>query len=174
MRQRWAAELLESHVSYPVLAYFRSQHDYQSWLAALTTILDAASVIMTGCAPAPARQAELTFAIARHAAVDLAQVLRTAPAPPSPPRLVPGDMARLRMALAGHGITLSGDATTDRTIDELRAMYEPYVNALSLRLLMPLPDWGIEGERQQHNWRTSAWGRSPSADLRVLDVHDDD
>ena len=38
--ERWSAELLEGHLSYPVLAYFRSQHDNQSWLAALTAILD--------------------------------------------------------------------------------------------------------------------------------------
>src|SRR5204863_6718456 len=37
--ERWAAELLESHLSYPVLAYYRSQHSNQSWLAAMTTIL---------------------------------------------------------------------------------------------------------------------------------------
>jgi len=42
----WSAELLESHLSYPVLAYFRSQHDNQSWLAALTTILDTAALVM--------------------------------------------------------------------------------------------------------------------------------
>src|SRR5499425_1421022 len=33
--ERWSAELLESHLSYPVLAYFRSQHDNQSWIASL-------------------------------------------------------------------------------------------------------------------------------------------
>src|SRR5262245_53685398 len=38
--ERWSAELLESHVSFPLLSYFRSQHDNQSWVAALTTILD--------------------------------------------------------------------------------------------------------------------------------------
>jgi hypothetical protein len=32
----WSAGLLESHLSYPVLSYYRSQHDNQSWLAALT------------------------------------------------------------------------------------------------------------------------------------------
>jgi hypothetical protein len=31
--ERWSAELLESHVSFPVLSYFRSQHDNQSWVS---------------------------------------------------------------------------------------------------------------------------------------------
>ena len=34
--ERWSAELLESHISYPQLCYFRSQHTSQSWLSALT------------------------------------------------------------------------------------------------------------------------------------------
>src|SRR5213592_3586399 len=46
--ERWAADVLESHISYPVLAYFRSQHNNQSWLAALTTILDASALVIVG------------------------------------------------------------------------------------------------------------------------------
>src|SRR5215471_14765465 len=44
--ERWSAELLESHVSFPVLAYFRSQHDNQSWVSSLTTILDSCAFVM--------------------------------------------------------------------------------------------------------------------------------
>ena len=77
--ERWAAETMESHLSYPVLSYFRSQHDNQSWLAALTTVLDASALVMVGIEGTCARQAELTFAMARHAVVDLAQVLRRRP-----------------------------------------------------------------------------------------------
>jgi hypothetical protein len=35
----WGSELLESHLSYPMLAYYRSQHQDQFWLAALTAIM---------------------------------------------------------------------------------------------------------------------------------------
>lgn len=52
--ERWAAAVLESHISYPVLAYFRSQHDNQSWLAALATILDASALVLAGACCAPA------------------------------------------------------------------------------------------------------------------------
>ncbi|MBI3328075.1 MAG: two pore domain potassium channel family protein [Nitrospinae bacterium] len=77
--ERWAAEVLESHLSYPVLGYYRSQHDNQSWLAALTTILDASALVIVGIDAGPARQALLTFAMARHAVVDLAQIFNTPP-----------------------------------------------------------------------------------------------
>ena len=65
--ERWCAELLESHLSYPQLAYFRSQHTNQSWLAALTAILDTCALIIAGVNDGPTRQAQLTFAMARHA-----------------------------------------------------------------------------------------------------------
>jgi hypothetical protein len=70
--EHWSTELLESHISYPVLAYFRSQHDNQSWLGALTAILDATALCQVGIPNAPRRQGQLTFAMARHAVVDLA------------------------------------------------------------------------------------------------------
>src|SRR5262249_57799774 len=69
--ERWSAELMESHLSYPVLAYFRSQHDNQSWIASLTAILDACALVLVGVECACERQAELTFPIARHAVVNL-------------------------------------------------------------------------------------------------------
>src|SRR5439155_22732943 len=77
--EHWSAELLESHLSYPVLAYFRSQHDNQSWLGALTTVLDTCALVMVGIDGVSVWQARLTFAIARHAVVDIAQIFRTAP-----------------------------------------------------------------------------------------------
>ena len=65
----WSADLMESHLSYPVLAYFRSQHDNQSWLASLTAILDVCALAMVGLEGLCQYQARMTFAIARHALV---------------------------------------------------------------------------------------------------------
>ncbi|MHB8503837.1 MAG: potassium channel family protein, partial [Candidatus Acidiferrales bacterium] len=76
--EHWSAELMESHLSYPVLAYFRSQHDNQSWVASLAAILDTSALVMVGIEGACEKQAELTFAIARHAVADLSQVFGTA------------------------------------------------------------------------------------------------
>src|SRR5262249_53129208 len=72
--ERWSAELLESHLSYPALSFFRSQHDNESWLGALTVILDACALIQAGVDGVPRYQARLTFAMARHASVDLSQI----------------------------------------------------------------------------------------------------
>jgi hypothetical protein len=158
--ERWSAELLESHLSYPVLCFFRSQHDNQSWLAALTTILDTCALVLVGIDGTSTWQAKLTFAMARHAVVDLAQVFRTKPHDPQfeSSRLLAGDLDRIREILAKHDTDLRDGEDANKKLSELRTMYEPYVCALSEMLMMPLPPW-IVGKDAIDNWKTSAWGR---------------
>src|SRR5580698_5297991 len=104
--ERWSADLLASHISYPVLVFFRSQHGNQSWLSALTVMLDVTSLIMTGVEGIHPEQAKLTFAMARHAAVDLAQVVNSQYSPHDPDRLAVADRDRLKTELAWRGVTL--------------------------------------------------------------------
>jgi hypothetical protein len=159
--EHWSAELMESHLSYPVLCYFRSQHDNQSWLVALTTVLDTCALVMVGVDGAPAWQARLTFAMARHAVVDLAQIFHTPPRTPDRDRLSPADLSRLRMSLAAAGIPLRDGAAADQRLMELRRMYEPYVYAMAEYLCMSLPVWILQKEKATvDNWQTSAWERS--------------
>jgi hypothetical protein len=159
--ERWSAELLESHLSYPVLVYFRSQHENQSWLAALTTILDACSLIVVGVENGPFWQAKMTFAMARHALVDLAQVFNTSPRAPDIDRLHPETLAQMRRTLAASGIALGDGNEVEKRLGELRRMYEPYVNSLAGFLFMTLPPW-IHPGNAMDNWQTSAWERNPT------------
>lgn len=154
--EQWAAELLEGHLSYPVLAFFRSQHDNQSWLSALTTILDTCALVIVGVDGASGRQAQLTFAMARHASVDLSQVLNTRPRLPDKDRLPPEDLARARRLLGEAGVILKAGEQADRKLVVLREMYEPYVNALSQLLLMTLPPW-LPSEDAHDAWQTTGW-----------------
>src|SRR5438034_10489195 len=103
--ERWSAELLESHLSFPVLGYYRSQHENQSWVGALTTILDTSALLIAGVEGPDRYQARLTFAMARHVAVDLALVFSTRPAPP-PDRLPEAELVRLWESLRGAGLRL--------------------------------------------------------------------
>ncbi len=155
--ERWAAELMESHLSYPVLCYFRSQHDNQSWLAAMTTILDTCALVMVGIGGASAWQARLTFAMARHAIVDIAQVFSTAPHP-SKDRLSHADFERMLSIVQPDQRWTADLADAEHRLSEMREMYEPYVAALSEFLVMPLPPW-VLSEDTIDNWKTSAWGR---------------
>ncbi|BCS55636.1 potassium channel family protein [Geobacter sp. SVR] len=154
--EQWSAEFLEGHLSYPVLAYFRSQHDNQSWLAALTAILDTCALLMAGVQGACERQAQLTFAIARHALVDLSLVFKTKPREPKENRLSPERLVVLRDILSTAGIRLEGEEASDLKLTELRWLYEPYVEALAGYFRIPVPPW-IGEEGKVDNWRASTW-----------------
>jgi hypothetical protein len=72
----WSSDVLESHISYPTVGFFRSQHQKQSWVSALACLLDLSALIEVGIDGIPTWQPHVTFAIARHTVVDLAQLFR--------------------------------------------------------------------------------------------------
>lgn len=154
--ERWSAELLESHLSYPVLTYYRSQHERQSWLTALTTILDACALLIVGFEGITVPTSRFTFAMGRHAAVDLAQIYGTPPMNPKLSRLSPEDFARMRDALAEVGLQFRNEENAEKRLYELRLIYEPFVNALAEHLLVNLPPW-IPATKTVDDWQTSAW-----------------
>ena len=154
--EMWAADLMESHLSYPVLCFFRSQHDNQSWLAALSTVLDTCSLVMVGIDGTPKWQAQLTFKMARHALVDISQIFNTSPVRNDGARLTVEQLAELRNVLRDNGVEMNSEPGDERTLTELREMYEPYTEVLSSYLLMPLPGW-MPQPKVTDNWQTSAW-----------------
>jgi hypothetical protein len=158
--ERWAATVLESHLSYPMLGFFRSQHERQSWLATLTLILDTSALVVVGVGndtgTFPARQARLTFAMARHTVGDLCQLLAAPPLTHAPDRLPPAELQRLRGTLADAGLPLRDGADGDRQLAALRALYEPYVAALALLAHLELPGWFPDLESAD-DWETTAW-----------------
>jgi len=169
----WAAELLETHLSFPVLAYYRSQHEDQSWVAALAVILDTCALVLA-CGRGLvddelAEQAAFTFAMARHATVDLAQVFQSPSMRPTRTpdgRLPPAERVRLNEILMGlaarseawkNGDKDMGDRAEGRIVelDKLRALYEPYLEGLSAYLLMDLPPWAPTPGALD-DWQTTA------------------
>ncbi len=156
--ERWSTEILESHLSYPVLNYYRSQHEHQSWLAALTTILNVSALLMVGIDELPSTNARFTFAIARHAAVDLTQSLKTAtPVPdPSHSRLSHDDFKRMCTMLAEAGLYIRDDQETEQRLCDLRMIYEPFLRVLADYLLITLPPW-LPEPKSVDDWQTSAW-----------------
>lgn len=160
--ERWSAELLESYLSYPVLAYYRSQHDTVSWLSALTAILDTSALVQIGFKGDPpwqkalTWQAKLTFAMARHMIVDLALILNVPPVTPKPERLSLAGWQYLCDQLALSGLSLCDSEASQAELWELRRQYEPYVYGMAQRLILELPPWTIEAHHPD-NWQTSAW-----------------
>lgn len=155
--EKWSAELLESHLSYPILAFFRSQHENQSWLSALATILDVSALVLVGIKDIPPRTARLAFAMARHTVVDLGQVLGCSLQNSKTDRLSSNDLARLRALLRAHEVHLAEGTAAEAKVRELRDLYEPYLNSLSDALSMPLPAW-LPRPDEKDNWQRTAEG----------------
>jgi hypothetical protein len=177
--ERWCAEMLETHISYPILCYYRSQHDNQSWLAALTAVLDTCALLITTVEGPSTRQAQLTFAIGRHTLVDLGHVfhqerneqrLRSEP----PTRLADEEYMRLCDLLSKAGFSLCGDLGARDRLTAIRALYEPHACALASYLRLQLPAWAPplpDPARRRDGWSTVADLRSPSAIADRLTAH---
>jgi Ion channel len=156
--ERSSAEILESHISYPAVAYFRSQHNNESWLAALTAILDLTALVLSCVVETDFRQVRLTFAMCRHTVVDLAQLFQTPPHALPFERLAEVDFDRLRAQIEQSGFQVRERSAAADKLSELRQMYEPYLQGLSRYFYMQIPPFILATEIRD-NWRTSAWGR---------------
>ena len=168
--ERWSAEILESHISYPILCYYRSQHDNQSWLSALTAVLDSCALLISVVPGVASRQAQLTFAMARHALVDLGHVFhlerREAEwrARGGPDRLPPANFNQVCDAMHEAGLQLCGDPDAAARLHALRALYEPHAQALGNYLGMSLPGW-IPEPRAKDQWKLVEAVRSQAASV---------
>jgi hypothetical protein len=154
--ERWSAEILESHISYPILCYYRSQHDSQSWLSALVAILDTCALLISVIEGPPSRQAQLTFVMARHALIDVGNVfqveereawLRGA----ETDRLPAAEFDQLCGALGEVHLRLCRDSASANRLHTIRALYERHAFALADYLRMPLPVW-VTPPKRNDQW----------------------
>jgi hypothetical protein len=148
----WGAELLESHLSYPMLAYYRSQHDNQSWLAALAAVMDCCGLIMVGVSELSPLQARMTFGMARQVVVEMARSLRIQPSRYDGGDRLP-DEAYDRMEAAFHsaGLAWDGGGDSKAMLQALRSTYEPLLDGLARHLLLPLPGWVPDANASDHS-----------------------
>ena len=166
--ERWSAELLESHISYPSLCYFRSQHSNQSWIGALTAILDVSALMVAGVQEHAARQAQLTFAMARHALVDLSQTFSLPLVTNGEDRLPPDRFELLYKSLCESGIRVCRDADSMERLKKMRSLYEGHAETLGRYFRMPLPPW-IADHPHKDNWLSVARLRQAAEDAASSD-----
>ena len=160
--EKWGAELLEAYLSYPVLCFYRSQHDDQSWLLTATAVLDACALIENGIEGddawiKPLRfQAHNTLAILRHVLVDLAYILQLEPDFKSGSRLTPEIEMWIRDDLAKVGLVLMADPAAANRLRTTLDLYEPYALGMGEELLMPISSFG-RADVLKDNWEIAAW-----------------
>ena len=121
------AEILQSHLSHPVLSFYRAQHWGQSWLVSLTTLLDSCALLIVGGEGLAAEQARLTYRMGLHLLKDLTDALGLAVDPQAPGRLTEADVPALIAALEASAIPLDDRAAQDGAAPPAR----PAVRGLS-------------------------------------------
>ncbi|MCZ2497959.1 two pore domain potassium channel family protein [Xylophilus sp. Kf1] len=140
--ESWAGDLIESQAAYPMLAFYRSQHEGQSWVGSLATVLDVCSLLIAGADDGRRQQATATFVALRRTLVEVCEVLQVPAAAGARSRPM-DETARTRLGVSMRGILTEweNDPAAMQAVDRLRASYEPRVIALAAYLLLPLPAW---------------------------------
>src|SRR5439155_22418683 len=129
----------ETHRSYPLLAFYRSQHVNQNWLAALTAMVDVAAFVKATSADGELEAADVTYRIGRHALADLALQFSLEAA--AVDRLSDADFDDLFRIVERSTVSNVDRETARGRLDKLRALYEPNAQALADFLALDLPPW---------------------------------
>jgi hypothetical protein len=158
--QQWSADLLESQISYPMLAYYRSQHDNQSWLAALTAIMDVCVLMMVGFKGVRTFRARLAFSTARQAVVEMGRVFQVGTRPLSENRLSSVDFHQLKESLTEAGLQFLDESVAEQTLIAFRNTYEPFLSGLAYYLVLSLPSWLPTTQDQLDNWQSNPRGKT--------------
>jgi len=164
--EEWAAELMETHLTYPLLALYRSQHMNQSWLATLTAIVDVAAFIKATVPDENGDAADITFRIGRHALADLALQFRLEPVPAD--RLSDSDFDDLFEIIDHSQIANVDREVARRRLHQYRGDYEPHALALAETLALALPPWSRREDSRQQAQKLQTSGTVAARDLVSL------
>jgi hypothetical protein len=138
--QAWAAEILDSHLAYPVLAYFRSSHDNDSWISSLGAVMDASTLVLTTIEGGPKGWAKLCNSVGGHCLEDLVQYFGL-PDPRDGPQVERSEFEEAcdRLERAGYAVRARDEAW--QRFAGLRSGYAGRVNALARYWSTPPAQW---------------------------------
>jgi hypothetical protein len=139
--ERWMAETLQSHLSHPVLSFYRALHRNESWLVSLTTVLDSCALLVASGEGLVAAQAKINYRIGLRLLEDLTHALSISIDPKCGIRLTEADLPNLRAAMVTAGLTLTLGPESSGELLRLVRRYDIYLFALSEWLVIPLPSW---------------------------------
>jgi hypothetical protein len=157
--QEWSAMVLESHLAYPLLVFFRSSHDNEAWINSLGAVMDTAALIMSSTEDASRGAAKLMFTVGNHLVEDMAWVFRIKTADSPIIERSEYDAAIARMRAAGYVVT-DGDANWTK-FSHFRAKYASVLNQIAQLLVAPPAQW--VGDRTYLPHRQRRRRRQPAA-----------
>jgi len=137
--RRWAAMVLESHLAYPILIYFRSSHDNESWINSFAAVMDAAALVMSSADDPTKGAAKLMFTVGNHLVEDLMWVFQLKPVTDGIVEKDEYEAAIARMRAAGYKVR-DGDEHWQQFI-HLRGKYASALNLMATNLVAPVAPW---------------------------------
>ncbi len=157
--RRWSAMVLESHLAYPLLVYFRSSHDNEAWINSFGAVMDSASLILSSTDSEAKGAAKMMFTVGNHLVEDLAWVFQLTLAPDPIIEKSEYKAAILRLKAAGYRVT-DGDAAWEQ-FSHYRSKYASALNQMAQYLLAPPAQWVGDRSYLPHRQRARR-GRQPA------------
>lgn len=158
----WSAELLDSHLAYPQLNYFRSSHDNESWVSALGAVLDASTLLVSTIEGEPRGPAWLLYKVGVHLVEDLSHFLDLPHDHDAGIEPFEFDEARARLQRAGYRLVEREEAWLE--FEHLRGEYAAPLNAMARRFEIPPAQWIGDRSWIGHGRRAAAHPRRPAGD----------
>jgi len=144
--ERWAADVAESHSTYPVLAYFRSPRPLDSWVTGMLAVLDSAALYLALSPSRAPSQARLCLRMGFTCLRDIADALGIGydpdPSPEAPIALPYAEFARAQRSLQRSGFPVERPPEEAwRQFRGWRVNYESTGYELASRLFAPPALW---------------------------------
>jgi Ion channel len=139
--RRWSAAVLESHLAYPILVFFRSSHDNEAWLNSFGAVMDAATLVLSTVVSEDATEghARLMFKVGNHLVEDLAWYFRFKNA--EVPIVERQEFEEARDLLIKAGYQCRGADVAWTEFAALRSKYASPLNQLAARLSIMPAKW---------------------------------
>lgn len=146
--RQWAAEVLESHLAYPLLFFFRSSHDGEAWLNSFGAVMDAAVLVLTTVESPASGPARIFFKVGNHFMEDVSWYFHVQHDHLPGITLEQFQEARQRLRFAGYDLRPEPEAW--ERFQELRAAYADPLGRMGAVLAIEPTEWIGHWSYQPH------------------------
>ncbi|HYR48725.1 MAG TPA: ion channel [Candidatus Eisenbacteria bacterium] len=157
--RQWSSMVLESHLAYPLLVYFRSSHDNEAWVNSFGAVMDAAILVMSTVEDGAIGPARLMFTVGNHLVEDLSWVFRFKSA--SYPIVEQSEYVAAVALLTKAGYKVKDTEKGWKHFAQLRSKYAMTLNQMANLLALPPAQWIGDRSYLPHRERPSRASRRP-------------
>jgi hypothetical protein len=160
--RKWSAMVLESHLAYPLLLYFRSSHDNEAWINSFGAVMDASTLLMSSVeGDKSAGSAKLMATVGDHLVEDITWLLFRTQLDAEPIiERSEYEAAIARLKAAGYQAH-DGDAHWQKFV-ALRSKYAMFLNRMATLLSAPPAPWVGDRSYLPHRERPRRNAPSPA------------